>query len=415
MGTTLKFYINTLKKSTRDNRYPIYLRIIHNLKKSEGKISLISLKDSDLNFWAQESQRFNSSNKKFQTHDILLNAIENEFHNYLRDNITLMSDITPHEIRNHLLSRNKTDNATVIDVANQFYNDVVLPDVDKAIGTKKNYKKSINHLNLTNHLTNFLKYKKLELLMIKEFKKLHASLFIEYLKTPIPELSKIGLNSQSVNSIVRGIKPLFNKLLLEERIVTSPFAGIKVPFKRIEKPRLKNEDFRKIATLDLRNNITLEVYRDLFMFLCYTGLSFCDAIDIRYSEVEYGRFVIQRKKSKVYTRQFLTKQTLELIEKYRGNIPEDRILPKRSLDKMNLNLKVIAAKADIEFSLSTYTARRFFRQSIFESGIRETLVIKSLMGHTNKNDIDSHYFNVSDDILKDAKKKLQKHFKKLLK
>lgn len=321
MGTTLKFYVNTLKKSIRDNRYPIYLRIIHNLKKSEGKISLISLKDSDLNYWFQESQRFNSSNKKFLTHNILLNAIENEFHNFLRDNITLMSDITPHEIRNHLLSRNKTNNATVVDIANQFYNDVILPDVDKAIGTKKNYKKSINHL------TNFLKYKKLELLTIKEFKKLHASLFVEYLKTPIPELSKIGLNSQSVNSIVRGIKPLFNKLLFEERIVTSPFAGIKVPFKRAEKPRLTNEDFKKIAMLDLRNSVTLEVYRDLFLFLCYTGLSFCDAIDIKQTEVKHGRFAIQRKKFKVYTRQFLTKQTILLIEKYRAQCPENRILP----------------------------------------------------------------------------------------
>ncbi len=408
MGTTLKFYINTFKRSKRDNCYPIYLRVIHNLKKAEGKISTIPIRASDISYWVIESQRFGSNHKKFLAHNILLNKIQNEFHNYLRDNLIMMADKTPHEIRNYLLSRNKTDNITLSEAANQFYFDVILPDVDKASGTKRNYKKSLNHLS------NFLKWKKLEFLTVKEFKKLHASLFIEYLKTPIPELDKIGLNGQSVNSIVKNVNPLFNKLLFEERITTNPFSGIKVPFKRVEKPRLTNEEFKKIATLDLRNNSTLEVYRDIFLFLCYTGLSFCDAIDIKQMDVEHGRFEIQRKKSKVFTRQFLTDQTLELVERYSEKCPENRILPKRSLDKINLNLKLIAAKTGINFPLCTYTARRFFRQSISESGIKEGLVVKKLMGHTSTNDIDSHYFHINDAILIKSKKKLQKHLKKLL-
>ncbi|GAA3605356.1 hypothetical protein Q4Q39_08755 [Flavivirga amylovorans] len=70
----------------------------------------------------------------------------------------------------------------------------------------------------------------------------------------------------------------------------------RVSFKRIEKPRLTNEDFKKIATFDLRNNITLEVYRDLFLFLCYTGLSFCDAIDISIYRVTYSDATISLKK-----------------------------------------------------------------------------------------------------------------------
>lgn len=256
---------------------------------------------------------------------------------------------------------------------------------------------------------------KQERLTVKEFKKLHASKFIEYLKTPIPELDKIGLNNQTVNSIVKNVKPIFNKLLFEERIMTNPFLGIKIPFKKANKPRLTNENFKTMATLDLKNNTTLEVYRDIFLFLCYTGLSYCDVLDLKRAELEYGRFDIQRRKSKVHTKQFLTNQTICLIEKYRGKCPENRVLPKRSLDKLNLNLKLIAVKSGIDFSLSTYTARRFFRQSISESGIQESLVIKSLMGHTSVNDIDSHYFHISDSILIKAKKKLQKHFKKLLK
>ena len=409
MGTTVKFYIKTLKKVEDNKRYPIYLRIIHNLKKSEGKISATKISGSEIQYWDKDSQRFSSKRKHLLEHNILLNEIQNEFHNYLRMHLTKMADVTPHQIVDNLLSRDKNEHLSAIDAAIQFYDKVICLDVDKAQGTKKNYKKSINHL------CNFLVYKKLDRLAVNDFKRLHVSKFIDYLKTPIPKQSKIGMNSQSVNSIVKNVKPIFNKLLFEERIKVNPFIGVKVPFKKADKPRLTNDQFIKIVTLDLSKNSTLEVYRDIFVFLCYTGLSYCDAIDLKHSDIKNGIIDLKRKKSKVQTKQFLTKQTLELLEIYKGAIPEDRILPKRSLDKMNLNLKLIAAKTEIDFSLSTYAARRYFRQSIFESGIRESLVIKSLMGHTSNNDIDSHYFNVSDDILNGAKKKLQKHFKKLLK
>ncbi|SFZ93533.1 Site-specific recombinase XerD [Flaviramulus basaltis] len=409
MGTTLKFYIKTPKQIENHKRYPMYLRIIHNLKKSEGKISTTKISCKDIKNWDEDMQRFSSKQKHLLEHNILLNKIQNEFHNYLRTHITKMAEVRPHQITDYLLSREKNENITVIDAANQFYDKVIFPDVDKAPGTKRNYKKSINHL------CNFLEYKKLDCLGVKDFKKLHVSMFIDYLKTPFPKQDKIGMNNQSVNSIVKNVKPIFSKLLFEERITTNPFIGVKVPFKKADKPRLSNEHFIKIAKLDLSKNSTLEVYRDVFLFLCYTGLSFCDAIDLKQSETEGEIIQLNRKKSNVQTKQFLPKQVLRIIEKYNGDTPEDRILPKRSLDKMNLNLKILAAKTGVDFSLSTYTARRFFRQSIFESEIRESLVIKSLMGHTSSNDIDSHYFNVSDNILKDAKKKLQKHFKKLLK
>jgi integrase len=320
-----------------------------------------------------------------------------------------MGDVTPHMIVDYLLSRNKNENITVLKAIKHFYNHDILPDVNKAPGTKRNYNKSINHL------CNFLKYKKLMSISVKDFKRVHVSKFIDYLRTPILKENKVGLNGQSVHSVVKNIKPIFKKLLFEEQIATNPFEGVKIPFEKAIKPRLSNEKFIDIVHLDLSADKTLEVYRDIFVLLCYTGLSYCDTIDLRQSDVKLGLIELRRKKSKVQTKQFLTKQSINILEKYKDEVPEQRILPKRSLDKLNLNLKLIAAKTNIDFPLSTYAARRFFRQSIFESGIRESLVIKSLMGHTNSNDIDSHYFLVSGDILKGAKKKLQKHFKKLLK
>ncbi len=67
-----------------------------------------------------------------------------------------MAEVTPHMIVDYLLSRNAIENKTVIEAVNQYYSLVILPDVNKAPGTKRNYKKSINHL------CNFLQHKKLK-------------------------------------------------------------------------------------------------------------------------------------------------------------------------------------------------------------------------------------------------------------
>ncbi|NMH88451.1 hypothetical protein [Flavivirga algicola] len=48
MGTTLKFYINENKKSIIDSRYPMYLRIVHERKKSEGRIRATPISEHDI-------------------------------------------------------------------------------------------------------------------------------------------------------------------------------------------------------------------------------------------------------------------------------------------------------------------------------------------------------------------------------
>ena len=75
--------------------------------------------------------------------------------------------------------------------------------------------------------------------------------------------------------------------------------------------------------------------------MCYTGLSHCDLFNLRDYEITKGRIEIRRKKSKVLTIQMLNNQALSIINKYEGQILEQRIIPKKSLDKVNQNLKII--------------------------------------------------------------------------
>ena len=63
-----------------------------------------------------------------------------------------MSTKSPQEITNHILSRHKETFESVNDVITAYYENVIFPDVDKAPGTKINYKKSINYLRVNRQL-----------------------------------------------------------------------------------------------------------------------------------------------------------------------------------------------------------------------------------------------------------------------
>jgi integrase len=109
----------------------------------------------------------------------------------------------------------------------------------------------------------------------------------------------------------------------------------------------------------------------------------------------------------------MVEQTLDTFGRY-ADAPQlsitGRCILRRSLTKMNLNLMLMGTVSGIDDAITTKFARRFFRQSLSDAGIREPQVVKTMMGHTISNDIDTHYLLVSDNMLRDAKKELEEYF-----
>jgi intergrase/recombinase len=106
-------------------------------------------------------------------------------------------------------------------------------------------------------------------------------------------------------------------------------------------------------------------------------------------------------------------EALDIIEKYAEAVEvkiSQRCLPTRSLSKMNIHLKLIAAYSGVDAILTTKYARRFFRQSVSAAGITEPHVVKTIMGHNISNEMDVHYLTVTDNMLQTAKSQLEQRF-----
>ena len=100
------------------------------------------------------------------------------------------------------------------------------------------------------------------------------------------------------------------------------------------------------------------------------------------------------------------------FQKYKS-YPENQItgyvLPRRSLVRINLNLKFLAELANIPIKLTSHIGRHTARMLLAEAGISERAVIKTFMGHSNQKDIDSTYFVVTTKHLLQAKNKYDEY------
>ena len=199
MTTSMKVVIDPRKRSSKDGSYPLYLRIIHNKKKADGKINVRKVSETEFDSWHMQTQRF--ANKSRKDTNKIIELLEDKFDNYLKEHYESLHICTAKEIRDFLLNTNKPSTPSLLKYANDFVQNHIEGDLGLKNGTKRNYRKSLNHLS------KFLQYKQQEELPYQRFNKAMALEFIDYLKLEIPVIDKKAMTPVSAKTIVKNIKP----------------------------------------------------------------------------------------------------------------------------------------------------------------------------------------------------------------
>jgi len=134
----------------------------------------------------------------------------------------------------------------------------------------------------------------------------------------------------------------------------------------------------------------LEYVRDLFVFSCYTGLSYIDAISLRIDQMVLGIdgskwiFTSRQKTGNVVKIPLLEKAEM-LINKYKDNpksIYNGTIFPKISNQKLNTYLKEIADVCGIRKNISFHIARHTFATTITLTNGVPLATVSKLLGHS---------------------------------
>lgn len=141
MKVSLWFYPNEQKKSTKTEKLPLYVRVILNGKKSEGRLyhAEITLKEKAL--WDGRTMRL--SDPKHHANK-LINAVQKEFDDFILINRKNLTNYSPNAIRDLLLGRTQDGKGvepTVIDYIEKYYTSTVEQNPNLSIGKYDKFQK----------------------------------------------------------------------------------------------------------------------------------------------------------------------------------------------------------------------------------------------------------------------------------
>lgn len=224
-------------------------------------------------------------------------------------------------------------------------------DVGKLVGINKS-KATFQKYEVTRkHLTNFIKekYNRSDI-GLKEIDFIFISDFEVYL------LSTIGCSANTTAKFMQFFKRIVIIAKNNGWLKTDPFANYKIRIKKVDRGFLQQEEVEAIMAKKFSTK-RLEQVRDIFVFSCFSGLAYIDVKNLRSSNIRTsfdGKLWIMGKREKTGV-SFNIPQFI--LDKYKNELPDGRILPVLSNQKTNSYLKEIGSICGIDKELTFHVAR----------------------------------------------------------
>lgn len=207
------------------------------------------------------------------------------------------------------------------------------------------------------------------------------------------------LKSTFSNSTAANMLSKFRSIVLfgihTDKIEADPFKGIKIVKKAKDVDFLTMDEVNRLRDKTMPNE-RLERVKDLFLFQCFTALSYCDMAalsPIDFQNNQYGQIYIEkhRAKTKVQFCTILFEDAVDIAKKYDYN------LPVISNQRYNGYLKEVADICGIDKTLHTHLGRHTAGCYLLNKGLSIEVVAK-IMGHTNTR-MTRHYAHLLRDTV----------------
>ena len=272
-----------------------------------------------------------------------LNTIYHEMQR--RDNY-----VTAEKVKNEFLGHSES-HETILSLFQKHNDDVKqLVGISKTIATYRKYDVTRRHIDELIKSTSNVSD-----ISIKEISPMFITAFELYLRTAC----KCGYNTTAK------FMQFFKRIIIIARnngiLVGDPFASYK---------------------------IRLENVRDLFVFSCFCGLAYSDVANLRQENIQKsfdGNLWIITKRVKTNTDVNVPLLDIPkmILKKYKGKLPDGKILPVISNQKLNAYLKEIADICGIKKNLTFHLARHTFATTTTLSKGVPIETVSKMLGHTN--------------------------------
>jgi integrase len=367
-----------LKKSrtAKEGRFPIYSRLTVDGKRVEWNTQRMCTAEQ----WSTKSCRVSGTSKEAKAINAWLEQLNAKLYEAQRELLSSGKEVTAKAIRS-LYNGEPIDyipTHTVLEVY-QYHNDQFATLVGKefAKGTLKKYKTAYKSIE------GFIKHQyKINDLSIDQLNHQFITEYEYYLKT----IKNIQHNT--VMGMIKKLKKIVRQCVANDWLLKDPFMAYKVKTRETHRAYLSETKIEELTKKKFSTD-RLELIKDLFLFSCFTGLSYADLITLKPCDLVIGidREIwihTTRTKTGTLSRVPLLPQALEIVERYRDDpraVNAGTVFPSITNQKVNAYLKEIADCLGIQKELTFHCARHTFATTVTLTNGVPIETVSKMLGH----------------------------------
>ena len=183
----------------------------------------------------------------------------------------------------------------------------------------------------------------------------------------------------------------FKRIILIARnngiLIGDPFASYKIRLEKVDRGYLSEDEIKIILKKKMVSE-RLEQVRDVFIFSCFSGLAYVDVANLKEDNIRKSFdgnlwIITKRQKTNTDVNVPLLDIPKMILEKYKGKLPDGKVLPIISNQKLNAYLKEIADVCGIKKNLTFHCLRHTFATTTTLAKGVPIETVSKMLGHTN--------------------------------
>lgn len=373
----MKIVINFLLRKNResaDNKFPVYVRFTLKNNRVELSTGIFISKDH----WDESKQRIKGKIPGGSVSNERLDKMKTEIQDIYNQLRSSGEEFDATTIKNRLL--NAEESKGVLFVFDYYLNSI-LAKLNKgySMETYKHYKSS--RKRLAEFISTQLKKTDIPIQSIN-YKFLDS--FDIYIKKDFNNQQNTAWNYH------KHLRRVLNLAISLDYIDKNPYSKFKVGLDETHREILSMEELQRLEDKNIQIE-RLSVVRDIFIFACYTGLSFSDIAKLSRIHLQRGAdgkewIIIDRSKTNNRCRIPILPKAREILKRYE-DYPKisnkDILLPILTNQKMNSYLKELGDICAINKNITMHIARHTFATSVTLSNGVPIETVSKILGHTS--------------------------------
>ena len=255
-------------------------------------------------------------------------------------------------------------------------------DFAKQVGKMRSKSTYEKYIIVYNHLAEFIKIRyRVSDIALKELTPAFITDFELFLRTD---------KNCSHNTVWIYMMPLRRMVTIAQRngwIILDPFASYEIGPENVDRGYLTKDEIRLLLDATLKRK-GRELVRDLYVFCCFTGLSFSDMKNLTKENIQTSFdgnlwIMTRRQKTGVESNIMLLDIPKRIIDKYDGMSKDGKLLPVPSYTTCRETIREIIKGCGIDKDLSWHASRHTMATEICLTNGMPIETLSKMLGHTN--------------------------------